>query len=98
MKRLKRLAVPFKFRHTNSMKNKATFVDYTNCDVFWFDVELFGAYEGKYQAMMIKNADKEHWAAKDYFNLYVWAGTNKKVFITNEDIINLVYQEIDYIK
>jgi len=75
------------------MKNIATFVDTTNCDIFWFDVELFGAYEGKYQAMMIKNADKEHWAARDYFNLYVWAGTSKKVFITNRDIIDLVYEE-----
>jgi hypothetical protein len=77
------------------MKNKATFIDTTNCDIFWFDVELFGAwYEGKYQAMMIRNADKEHWSAKDYFNLYVWAGTSKQAFITTRDIIDRVYEAI----
>ena len=76
------------------MKNKATFIDTTNCDIFWFDVDLYGAYEGSYQAMMIRNADPEHWAAKDFFNLYVWAGTSKQVFITNRDIIDLVYEVI----
>ena len=44
--------------------------------------------------MLIKNADKDHWSARDYFNLYVWAGTSKKVFITNRDIIDLVYEAI----
>ena len=76
------------------MKNKATFVDTTNCDICWFDIDLYGAYQGAYQAMMIRNADKDHWSAKNYFNLYVWAGTSKKVFITNRDIIDLVYEAI----
>jgi hypothetical protein len=76
------------------MKNKATHLDYTQCDIHWFDVELFGAYEGKYQAMLIRNADKDHWSARDYFNLYVWAGTSKTVFITNRDIIDLTYEAI----
>ena len=75
------------------MKNKATHLDYTQCDVHWFDVELFGAYEGKYQAMLLRNSDQDTWT-KDYFNLYVWAGTSKKSFITNDDIIDLVYKAI----
>ena len=76
------------------MKSKATHLDYTNCDVHWFDIGLVGAYEGKYQAMLMMNADKEHWASKDYFNLYVWAGTSKDNFITNPNIIELVYNTI----
>ena len=44
--------------------------------------------------MLIKNADKDHWSAKNYFNLYVWAGTSKEVFINNRDIIDLVYEAI----
>jgi hypothetical protein len=73
------------------MKNKVKLIDYNNCNVFWFNVELFGAYEGKYQAMLIKHTDQSHWTKE----LYVWAGTNKKTFIFNEDIINLVRQVID---
>ena len=76
------------------MKNKAVHLDYTQCDVHWFEVVLFGAFEGVYQAMLMRNADKEHWAAKEYFNLYVWSDFNKKVLVDNADIIDLVYEAI----
>jgi len=67
--------------------NECTLIKQYDALVEVFDVELKGAYEGKYRATFISKS-------KDDYRVYVTVGSAETIFITNSDIISLIKEVI----
>jgi len=70
------------------MKNKAKLNEEYDAIVTEYEVELFGAYEGKYDVVYFESFEPK---------MYVTVGSAKVVYITNRDIIDLIKEAINNI-
>jgi hypothetical protein len=70
------------------MNNKATLNEEYGTIVSEYVVELFGAYQGRYDVVCFDSAEPK---------MYVTVGSAKVVYITNSDIINLIKEAINNI-
>ena len=68
------------------MKNKAKLVEEYDAVITEYTVELFGAYEGKYDVVCFDSSEPK---------IYVTVGSAKQVYITNQDIIELIKEAIN---